>query len=126
MLRRSFLKLLAAAIAAPFVGWPVRQAVRATARWTKSNLWIGGHTGSFDDPRCWSNRQVPRAGDSIVVNTGTLTVPHGVALTKVTLVGSGTLRMEADPSCVITPSHWGSLTILDSFTGTIGEQGGRL
>lgn len=121
MLRRGFLKVLGAAIAVPWIGWPARRV----ARWSKWNLWIGGDAGKFDDPRCWSLGRVPSASDCVVVNTGHLRIPGDIDLEILALIGPGHIDVEANPASKIHPLI-GTLTITREAADagyTIGKQG---
>ncbi len=123
MLRRGFLKLLGAAIAVPWIGWPARRV----ARWSKWNLWIGGDDGQFYNPDCWSHRQVPTNGASIAVNDGYVMLPEDVSFDDIVLYGSGSVMVQARLGNTSTkPLAVGSLIVAESFTGTIGKQGETL
>lgn len=132
MLRRWFLKLLGAAIVVPWIGGPARRLAQRIApighSLSKWNLWIGEDDGKFDDPQCWSHKRVPGDGDCVVLDTGTMTVPGGMSLERLTVIGPGHIFVEANP---VNAHHSaiGTFTVTQAATEagcTIGTQGRAL
>ena len=98
MKRRTIFPILAALVAAPFIGLPKLKArpIKRRKVWRgQRKYWLG--SGDFNDPNCWEPYGVPQSPDTIVVAGGELTIPPGRKFKRLE-VHSGIVRVDND-SC---------------------------
>lgn len=110
MNRRSFIKIttaLAAGIAfgGSLICAPVKAVARSLGR--RTCVWAGGE-GHYDDPAMWVDRQMPQAGDDVVIKAGHMMLPksgeYDMNIRTLTLIGGAmTIGSALDhPACITT------------------------
>lgn len=81
---------------------------------TFPNNWIGGGTGTWEDPSCWSNGMVPKAGD-VAVFKGKTTVTAGAGVE----LGADGVEIDCDNSVTVKTVFTGAGSLTKKGAGTL-------